>query len=119
MSNRNDEAFAEFMVRLAKKMIEREDQREAEREALIAAMADLSQTRQAVTGHALTSQNIAVKPKAANLLSAFALFNPTTGSSKRAFDGRPGQFVTDDEMAVIRAYFNGEDVLTTILSQER
>jgi hypothetical protein len=119
MSNRNDEAFAEFMVRLAKKMIEREDQREAEQEALRAAMADLLQARQAITGLAATSPNNAVKSKAAALLSAFATFNPTTGSAKRAFDGRPGQFVTDDEMAVIRAYFNGEDVLTTILSQER
>ncbi|XUY28532.1 hypothetical protein RMR21_015560 [Agrobacterium sp. rho-8.1] len=108
MSNRNDEVFAEYMVRLAKKMIEREDQREEEREAANAA---LSAAKLAMTQIAMTTQTTSVATK----IAALALIPPQFVRLVSANE----QNVTHDEMAVIRAYFNGEDVLTTILSQTR
>lgn len=113
MSQQNDEIFAKFMVQLAKKMIEREDEQKAEREALKAVMVATS------VSLISASQTNTVSSNAATINSLPPLLMATKGAIKRAFDGRPGQFVSDDEMAVIRAYINGEDVLTTILSQER
>lgn len=117
MSNRNDEVFADFMMRLAKKMIERED----EKIALIAELElEMASRRQGATKVLPSTLNPTqgivtpppIQPKPLSQTMKTAL---KTLSGPRTLDPQ----VSKDEMAVIRAYFNGEDVLTTILSQER
>ncbi|WP_146051323.1 hypothetical protein [Agrobacterium rosae] len=127
MSERNDNAFAEFMVRLAKKMIEREDQREAEREVFKAAMATArAQVMQNLSGSqvksltaAMGSASVSPAPILPPLVTPKSISNSTKQNLKRSHDVRSGHLLSDAEIDVIRAYFNGEDVLTTILSQER
>ncbi|MGV1751515.1 hypothetical protein [Agrobacterium sp. CG674] len=98
MSNRNDEAFAEFMVRQAKKIVDRHD----ESDARARAKADEynSMMTNLVSRGTLPNQYHEVTLYPGDYT---ALFNPIRSS----------------ELEVIKAYFNGEDVLTTILSQER
>ncbi|MBN7809087.1 hypothetical protein JZX86_27595 [Agrobacterium rosae] len=93
MSNRNDEIFAKFMVLLAKKIVDRRNQLVEHIEALKAGQFVFSA--------------LAGSPS----LSIIG-FDPAGKSITR-------NDVTEAEVEVMRAYFNGEDVLTTILSQER
>lgn len=98
MSTKNDEIFANFMVRLARKIADRHD------ESL-----------------ALAKQN---SDKFNQMIAAYTQHgNPAviySGILQYPAD-YTGQFnpLTVDELAVIQAYFKGEDVLMTILSQER
>jgi hypothetical protein len=93
MSISNDEIFSKFMVNLSRKMIEREDTRAAHHKQIV----DQMNALRGASGHSAWA--------GASVLFANM---PLTREN-----------VTDDEMAVIRAYHCGENVLTTILSQER
>lgn len=94
MSNRNDEIFAKFMVLLAKKIVDRREQLDEHLEALKAGQFVFS----ALAGSSLGLRTIGFD---------------AAGKSLTRND------VTTEEIEVIRAYFNGGDVLTTILSQQR
>ncbi|NTF34271.1 hypothetical protein [Rhizobium skierniewicense] len=98
MSNKNDEIFAKFAVLLAKKILERQDASDAFAEEQ-ANQYNLMMAAQFSLGN-IPNQYRGVTLYTADFAS---IMNP----------------VSADELAVIRAYCNGEDVLTTILSQER
>lgn len=94
MGNRNDEIFAKFMVLLAKKIVDRRDQFDEHLEAL-------------------KSGQFVFSALAGSSPSLRIIGFDAAGKSITRND------VTTEEIEVIRAYFNGGNVITTILSQER
>lgn len=98
-SSQNNEIFAKFAVELTKRIVERQDYID-KRIHSIKANSDLDL-------HAIIA----------------AHSNLTLKRSGWGFDPAgpmiAGAHVTPDELEVIRAYFNGDDVLTAILAQER
>ncbi len=108
VSSHNDDVFAKFMINLAKKMIVREDTRIEAHERMKAHMASLS-------AHHHSS---GISSAGSGILQLAAQYAYIPGNPLMT-DSNYGPRVTDEELAVIRAYHNGEDVLLTLLSQER
>lgn len=111
-TERNDKAFAEFMVRLAKKMIEREDGNIAFQEEQKAITANY--VAQLANGKTLPWSGAA-----SGALQIASLMQSGVVMQNQSYSSEWQDLVTEDELAVIRAYFNGDDVLVTIMSQER
>lgn len=124
MSIKNDEVFAKFMLKLAHQIVEREDQRKKQREAQDEAMkAELEPMPDDAIAmlHEIATSSVAeaFKLKAVNAFIA-ASIHPTIPKPENVqVSPRYLGLLTVDEFKVLRAYFDGEDVLTTILSQER
>jgi hypothetical protein len=117
MSQRNDDAFAAFMVKLASNMIKREDDqirlRNEFNEALKTMATSAMSAMQTLSN---AGPNPKVQSKAAQAIMQHG--RPTKPALPPHRLSGVGN-VTADEMEIIRAYFAGEDVIATLLTQER
>lgn len=124
MSIKNDEVFAKFMLKLAHQIVEREDQkkkqREAEDKAMKAKLKSLSDDAIAAL-HEIANSTAAeaLKLKAVNAFVAASIHPEIPKPANVQVSPRYLGLLTVNEFKVMQAYFNGEDVLTTILSQDR
>lgn len=100
MSQRNDETFAKFMLQLAQKMVDRDDH-------------NLAATEEARNNLFAAVHVWLTPPSAPITLPVVKTFPPTLAY------GPFKDVVTNGELELIRAYFRGEDVVTTLLAQER
>lgn len=142
MTNQNDEIFAKFAVNFALKVLARNDYWTAEQDRIQAEINALysqqlahaqfptqnlqnaALSNQSNSQHAANQINSQMSAGQIHPQLAAATSYPVTPKSRThslmtasLFD--PFGLVTSDELEVIRAYKNGENVLTTILAQER
>lgn len=123
---RNNHAYNEFVARLGMKMLERYEaqqaflKEQADRYNAIMSQYNLQAAgqcpvRTSSSGHlSMKSNSSLFLPYALNTVSASSHSHTVYPN-----DFETSYLITADELEVIRAYKSGEDVLSTIMSQER